>query len=159
MPKENKLMNLIRQQISVENEHIENLVDLRKKVGNAAARLLLLEMRLDSEKHVSILNEMLEILKEIPPDTTLWDHELEEYIGEVIVEKEFKEHVTKENSVLEHLKEELKHGKDESIKLLFQNIDEDEKKQDRIMKTMVENLYRIDRPHRHATLNPEKSER
>jgi rubrerythrin len=159
MSKENRLVTLIRQQINVEKEHVENLVDLRKKVGNAAARLLLLEMRLDSEKHVSILNEMLEILKEIPLDTTLWDHELEEYIGEAIVEKEFKENVTKENSALEHLKEELKHSKDESIKLLFQNIDEDEKKQNRTLKTMVENLYRTDRPHRQATLNPKKSER
>ena len=145
MPKENKLTNLIRQQIDVENEHIKNLVDLRKEVGNAATRLLLLEMRLDSEKHVSMLNEMLEILEGIPTNTSLWDLELEEYIDGVSrtrSEKEFREYVTKENSVLENLKEELKHSEDEGIKILFQNIDEDEKKQNRIVKTIVENLYR-----------------
>jgi rubrerythrin len=145
MPKESKLMNLIRQQIDVENEHIKNLVDLRKEVGNAATRLLLLEMRLDSEKHVSMLNEMLEILEGIPTNTSLWDLELEEYIDGVSrtrSEKEFREYVTKENSVLENLKEELKHSEDEGIKILFQNIDEDEKKQNRIVKTIVENLYR-----------------
>jgi rubrerythrin len=145
MPKESKLMNLIRQQIDVENEHIKNLVDLREKVGNAATRLLLLEMRLDSEKHVAMLNEMLEILQGTPTSKSLWDLELEEYIDEVSrtrSEKEFKEYVTKENGVLENLKEELKHSEDESIKLLFQNIDEDEKKQNRIVKTIVENLYR-----------------
>jgi rubrerythrin len=145
MPKENKLTSLIRQQIDVENEHIKNLVDLRKEVGNAATRLLLLEMRLDSEKHVSMLNEMLEILEGIPTHTSLWDLELEEYIDGVSrrrSEKEFKEYITKENSVLENLKEELKHSEDEGIKILFQNIDEDEKKQNRIVKTIVENLYR-----------------
>jgi len=145
MPKENKLTNLIRQQIDVENEHIKNLVDLRKEVGNAATRLLLLEMRLDSEKHVSMLNEMLEILEGIPTNTSLWDLELEEYIDGVSrtrSEKEFREYVTKENSVLENLREELKHSEDEGIKILFQNIDEDEKKQNRMVKTIVENLYR-----------------
>lgn len=144
MAQRNKLVNLIKQQMNVENEHIKSLIKLRKRIGNAAARLLLLEMRLDSEKHVAILTEMLEIFKAIPPGTSLWKHELEEYVDEVVVEREFKEHVTKENSVLEHLKEELKHSKDESLKLLFQNIDEDEKKENRIMKTMIENLYKID---------------
>jgi rubrerythrin len=141
---ESKLTQLIRQQISIEGEHVKHLTELRKKVGIAAARLLLLEMRLDSEKHAAILTEMLEILKGVPPDTSLWEHELEEYVDETLVKREFEEHVKKESYGLVNLKQELKHTKDEGLKLLLQNIDDDEKKHHRIIETMVNNLYKID---------------
>jgi rubrerythrin len=137
-------MQLIKRQISIEGEQVKRLTEARKKISIAAARLLLLEMRLDSEKHAAILTEMLEILKGVPSGRSLWEHELEEFIGEALVKKEFEEHVMKESGALTQLKEELKHTKDESLKLLLQNIEEDEKKHDRIIQTMVRNLYKID---------------
>jgi len=144
MAQESKLVQLIKQQINVEREHIKHLRELRKKVGIAAARLLLLEMRLDSEKHAAILAEMIEILKEVHPEKFLWEHELEEYVDETLLRREFEEHVKKESGVLAQLKEELKHTKDEGLKLLFQNIEEDEKKHHRLTQTLVNNLYKID---------------
>jgi rubrerythrin len=144
MTQERKLLQLITQQIKVERELIKNLNELREKVGIAAARLLLLEMRLDSEKHVAVLTEMLEVLEQIHPETSLWEHTIEEYIDETLVKKEFEEYVKKETSTMEQLKEELKHTKDEGLKLLFQNIEEDEKKHNRLTETMVRNLYKID---------------
>jgi rubrerythrin len=141
---ERKLLQLIKQQINVEGEHVNSINELRKKVGNAAARLLLLEMRLDSEKHVAVLTEMLEILSRVHPETFLWDHVCEEYVDETLVKREFEEHVKKENSVIAQLKDEVKHTKDEGLKLLFQNLEEDETKHKRLLETMVRNLYRID---------------
>ena len=49
---------------------------MKDKVGIAAARLLLLEMHLNAEKHAAILTEMLEILKKAPPGVSTWDYEL-----------------------------------------------------------------------------------
>jgi len=144
MPQESKLMRLVKQQLNVEREHVKRLTELRKKVSNAAGRLLLLEMRLDSEKHAAIMAEMLEILKGVPPTTSLWDHDLEEYIDEAIVKKEFEEHVKKESDVLAHIEEELKHTKDEGLNLLLQNISEDEKKHHRIIQTIIKNLYKLE---------------
>jgi rubrerythrin len=144
MPKESKLMQLITQQISVEREQVKRLTKLRERVSIAAARLLLLEMRLDSEKHAAILTEMLETLKEVPPGTSLWEHELEQYIDETLVRREFEEHVQIEGDILAHLKEELKHTKDMGLKLLLQNIEEDEKKHHGIVQALVRNLYKMD---------------
>jgi GMP synthase PP-ATPase subunit len=117
---------------------------LRKKVGIAAARLLLLEMRLDSEKRAAILTEMREILRRAAPATPLWGHELEEYVDQALMKKEFEEQVKKESDTLTHLKKELMHTKDEGLKLLWQNIEEDEMKHDRIIQAMIRNLYKID---------------
>ena len=143
MPQESKLAQLITQQINVENDYIKCLCDVREKVGVAAARLLLLEMRLDSEKRAAILTEMLEILRGVPAGTSLWDHTLEEYVDDVLVRKEFEEQVRKETDTLACLKKEMTHTKDEGLKLLWQNIEEDEKKHDRIIQTIIRNLYKI----------------
>jgi rubrerythrin len=144
MPQESKLLQLITEQIDVENEYVECLTELRRKVGIAAARLLLLEMCLDSEKRAAILAEMRGILRKAPPNTALWEHTLEEYVGEALMKKEFQQYVKKESDTLECLKKELMHTKDEGLKLLWQNIEEDEKKHARIIQTIIKNLYKID---------------
>ncbi len=144
MSQESRFIQLVKQQITAERESAKHITELRKKVGIAAARLLLLELLLESEKHAAILTEMLEIMKGTHGDTLLWEHELEEWIGEAIVKREFKDHLEKESRALVQLKEELKHSKDETLKLLFQNIEEDEKRHHGIAKTLVRKLYKID---------------
>jgi hypothetical protein len=51
MPQESKVVQLIKQQITAEREHAKHITEVRKKVDIAAARLLLLELLLESEKH------------------------------------------------------------------------------------------------------------
>ena len=144
MPQDSKLAQLITQQIRVENEYVRRLSDLRDKVGVAAARLLLLEMCLDSQKRAAILTEMLEVLRGVPPGKSLWDHTLEEYVDEALVKKQFEEQVRKETDTYACLKKEMMHTKDEGLKMLWQNIEEDEKKHVRIIQTLVHNLYKIE---------------
>jgi len=144
MPQESRFIQLVRQQITAEREYVKHIAEVRNKVGVAAARLLLLELLLESEKHAAILTEMLEVLKGTPKDTFLWKHELEEYIDEALVKKEFEDHLKKEGGALAQLKEELKHTQDEALKLLFQNIEEDEKRHHGIVQILVRKLYEID---------------
>jgi len=70
MEQKDKLIPLIKKQITIEKEHVKRITELEKKVRNAAAKLLLLEMRLDSEKHAGILTGILETLKGVPPSKT-----------------------------------------------------------------------------------------
>lgn len=144
MLQESRFIQLVRQQITAEREYAKHITELRKKVDIAAARLLLLELLLESEKHAAILTEMLEIMKGVHGDILLWDHKIEEYIDEVIVKREFEDHLRKESGSLTQLKEELKKTKDEALKLLFQNIEEDEKRHHGIVQTLVRNLYKMD---------------
>jgi rubrerythrin len=144
MSQKNRVIQLVKQQIAAEGENVKHITELRKKVRIAAARLILLELRFESEKHVAILTEMLEFLEGAHEDTLLWEHELEEYIDEVIVKREFEDHLKKEGGALAQLKEELKHNKDEALKLLFQNMEEDEKRHHGMVQILVRNLYKVD---------------
>jgi hypothetical protein len=144
MPEESRLTKLIAQQIGIETDRAKRLAGLREKVSIAAARLLLLEMSLDSEKHAAILSEMLEILKGVPLGTSLWEHELEAYVDEALVRKEFEDGVGEETTALILLKEELRRTKDEGLTLLFHNIEEDQKKNNNTIQAIVKNLYKID---------------
>jgi hypothetical protein len=147
MPQESRFVQLVKKQITAEREYAKHLTELRKKVDIAGARLLLLELLLESEKHAAILTEMLEIMQGmqgIHGDAMLWDHVNEEYIDEVIVRKEFEDHLKKESGALAKLKEEVKKTKDDALKLLFRNIEEDEKRHHGIVKALVRNLYKIE---------------
>ena len=143
MEQKDKLIPLIKKQITIEKEHVKKISAMEKKVGNAAARLLLLEMRLDSEKHAGILTGILETIKGIPPSKTLWAYELEGYIDPILVKKSLEQHVKMEADVLAHVEEEMKHTKDEGLKLLLHHIAEDEKKHHKILEEIVRNLYKI----------------
>jgi len=145
MPQESKFIQLVKKQITAEREYAKHLTELRKKVDIAGARLLLLELLLESEKHAAILTEMLEIMKGTQGDVLLWEHDLEQFVGEALVEKEFREHLRKESGVLAQLKEEVRKTKDDALKLLFQNIEEDEKRHHGVIQVLVRNLYKIDR--------------
>ena len=140
---EKELSNLIKRQIAIENEHVKRLTQLEEKVDTAAARLLLMEMRLDSTKHSGILGGILEIINNLKPSQTLWTYQITSYVDKLAVKKELENHVALETEVLSHVEEELQHTKDVGLKLLLQHIAEDEKKHHRILETIVKNSYKI----------------
>jgi len=138
-----KLIQLIKQQVKIENEHVKRITELEKKCDNAAARLLLLEMRLDSQKHAGILDGILKVLSGVPSSKTLWDYKIESYVDQLAVKKELENHVKMETDVLNHVQEEIRQTNDEGLKLLLQHIADDEKKHHKILETIVKNAYKI----------------
>ena len=143
MEQNDKFVQLIKRQLEIENEIVKRIVEIEKKVGNAAARLLLLEMRLDSQKHAGILSGILDVIKGAPESKSLWQHKLEGYVDPIVVKKALEEHVGMEKDVLAHVEEEIRSTRDESLKLLLQHIAEDERKHHQILETIVKNLYKI----------------
>jgi rubrerythrin len=143
MENREELTQLIKEQIKIENDHIKRLDELQKKVDTAAAQLLLTEMRLDSQKHASILGGIIETLKGLPSAKTLWEFRVDSYVDKLAVKKELENHVKMETKVLNHVQEEIKKTKDEGLKLLLEHIAEDEKKHHKILETIVKNSYKI----------------
>ena len=138
-----KLIQLLKKQIDIENEHIKSIAGLEKKCDNAVARLLLLEMRFDSQKHAGILDGILKVLAGVPPSKTLWEYRVESYVDQLAVKKELEEHISREDEVVEHVREEIRETDDDGLRLLLQHIGEDEKKHHKILETIVKNAYKI----------------
>jgi len=138
-----RLIELIRAQIEVEKENVRQVTETEKKVDNAAAKLSLLEIRLDSQKHADILNGILEVLSGVPPSQTLWEYRLSSYIDPFLVKKELENHEKREARMIDHVEEEIKQTKDEGIKLLLQHVLEDERKHHKILETIVKHLHKV----------------
>lgn len=143
METKERFIQLIKKQIEIEKENVRYVSETEKKVGNAAAKMSLLEIRLDSQKHADILNGILEVLSGVPPSQTLWKYRLESYVDPLVVKRELENHVKRETEMLEHVEEEIKQTKDEGLKLLLQHIADDERKHHKILETIVKHLYKI----------------
>ena len=138
-----RLIELIRAQIEVEKENVRQVTETEKKVDNAAAKLSLLEIRLDSQKHADILNGILEVLSGVPPSQTLWEYRISSYIDPFLVKGELENHEKREARMIDHVEEEIKQTKDEGIKLLLQHVLEDERKHHKILETIVKHLHKV----------------
>ena len=138
-----RVIELIRKQIEIERENVRQVKETEKKIDNAAAKLSLLEIRLDSQKHADILNGILKVLSGVPPSKTLWEYRIESYIDPFVVKRELESHVKREDEMLKHVEEEIKQTKDEGLKLLLQHIADDERKHHDILEAIVKHLHRI----------------
>jgi rubrerythrin len=141
MENREELVRLIKKQIEIENDQVIRLKELQKKVHTAAAQILLYEMELDSQKHSSILGGILRVLKGVPPSKTLWDYRIDSYVDELVVKNELQNHMKMETDILDHIEKETEQTADQSLKLLLQNIAEDEKKHHKILQTIVRYSY------------------
>jgi len=138
-----KLIQLIKEQIEIEKENVRQVNETEKKVDNAAAKLSLLEIRLDSQKHADILNGILEVLGGVPASKTLWEHRIESYIDPFVVQRELENHEQREAEMIEHVEEEIKHTEDKGLKLLLQHVLDDERKHHKILETIVKHLHKV----------------
>lgn len=143
METEDRLVQLIKKQIEIEKTNVKQVSETEEKVDNAAAKLSLLEIRLDSQKHADILNGMLKVLSGVPPSKTLWEHRIESYIDPFVVKKELETHMKREAEMIAHVEEEIKQTNDEALRLLLQHILDDERKHHKALETIVKHLHKI----------------
>jgi len=138
-----RLIELIKKQIEIEENNVRQVSETEKKIDNAAAKMSLLEIRLDSQKHADILNGILEVLRGVPPSKTLWEYRIESYIDPFVVKRELESHIKREDEMLDHVEEEIKQTKDEGLKLLLQHIADDERKHHDILEAIAKHLHKI----------------
>lgn len=143
METKEELLQLLKRQVEIEKINVEQVNKTEGKVGNAAAKLFLHVIGVDSQKHADILKGMIEVLDKIPPSKGLWEHKLESYVDPFVVEKELENHMEREAKMISHVEKEINRTKDEGIKQLLQHILEDEKKHHQILKTVIKNLHKI----------------
>lgn len=140
METEKPFTDMIREHIEFEKDTAKTCADLSKKVENAAAKMLLTEMQLDTAKHARILEEMLNLIEKAPP-TRLWDYRIASYVDSLVVKKELERHMKLEQDMLRGVEEEIKATKDEAMKLLLQHIAADERKHHEIIQTILRKSY------------------
>jgi len=132
-----ELIKLVKKQVEVENINVKEVSETEKIIGNAAAKLLLHIIKMDSQKHAEVLDGVLEVVGKIPPSGNLWLHKLESYVDPLAVKKDLERHKQREAQMIVHVEKEIKQTKDEGLKTLLQYIVEEEKKHHQMLETII----------------------
>jgi rubrerythrin len=130
-------VKLVKQQIAVENTNVKEVAESEKKVGNAAAKLYLRIIKMDSQKHAEILSGLLEFIGKVPPTEDLWTYKLESYVDPFVVKRELEAHMEREKQMIQHVEKELWKTRDEALKALLQYILDEEKKHHKMLETVI----------------------
>jgi len=138
-----ELVELIRDQIEIERESAERLTETAQKVGTGAAKLLLIEMRCDSQKHAAVLEAVLEALNGDESPKPLWQQAFSGYVDPIIVKREIENHKTLGKSMVAHIQKEMSRTNDEAVRTLLQHLTEDEKRHGEILDTIAQRCYGI----------------
>jgi len=139
---EDSVVKLIQRQKQSEESMVKAVEVLEGKVGNAAAKLLLAELRLDSTKHAQICIEILKTVEKVEP-VNLWDARIEGYVDMQVVKKELERHIKLEEAMLKEVESIIGESKDEAIKLLFTHIAEDERKHHKNIQLIIKRSYTL----------------
>jgi rubrerythrin len=110
-------------------------------VGTGAAKLLLVEMRCDSQKHAAILEAILEALEGAQSSKPLWQQAFSGFADPIIVKREIENHKTLGKSMVAHIQKEMSKTDDEAVRTLLQHLTEDEKRHSEILDTIAQRCY------------------
>jgi len=137
------LVELIRAQAEIEKESATRLAETEQKVGTGAARLLLAEMRYDSQKHAMILEAVLDALNDTQSSKTLWQQAFSGFADPIIVKREIENHKSLGKSMVSHIQKEMSKTDDEAVRTLLRHLAEDEKRHSEILDTVARKIHRM----------------
>jgi rubrerythrin len=138
-----ELIDLIREQAEIEKVSVEKLAETERKGGTRAARLLLVEMRCDSQKHAAILEAVLETLKGAPSSKSLWEQAFSGFADPIIVNREIEDHKALSGSMAAHIEKEMSKTDDEAVRTVLQHLAEDERRHNEILDTIAQIAYKM----------------
>ena len=141
MESRRELIDLVREQVQIERESAARLSETEQKVGTGAAKLLLVEMRCDSQKHAAVLEAILEALKDPQSSKPLWQQAFSGFADPIIVKREIENHKTLGKSMVAHIQREMSKTDDEAVRTLLQHLTEDEKRHSEILDTIAQRCY------------------
>ena len=138
-----ELIDLIQEQIQIEKESVARLSETEQKVGTGAAKLLLVEMRCDSQKHASVLEAVVEALGDNQSSKPLWQRAFSGFADPIIVKREIENHKALSRSMAAHIEKEMGKTDDEGVRTLLQHLSQDEKRHNEILDMIVQRRYEV----------------
>ena len=137
------LVKLIEEQIGIEKESVIIFAETEQRVGTGIAKLLLREMRMDSQKHASILEEVLETLKGHPSPSSSRQKASDIFIDPLVVKRQIEKHKGLTKSMQAHLAREMSKTNDETILALLKHLAQDERRHNEILDTIAKDCDRM----------------
>jgi hypothetical protein len=139
MKREDSVVELIRSQKALEESIVKAIDVLETKIRDQASKIILAELRLDSQKHAVICQGILDVIEKT--ETNLWNARIENYVDMEVTKKALQDHIVLEDAMLRHVERVMAKSRDEAIRLLFSHIAEDEKKHHKEIEVIMKRSY------------------
>ena len=124
MTTETQTIEVLKKQIEVEKRTLDKLVKLEEDARETAVRLVFMDLRLDTWKHMKFLEGMIELLSTTPCDE--WSAKVARYAGRVKLERELKSLIRDEENMVILLDEANMMVNDSVATLILQHMREEE---------------------------------
>ncbi|TFF91042.1 hypothetical protein EU545_05930 [Candidatus Thorarchaeota archaeon] len=145
-----KLINILREQIEIEEKTLEELSELEDSASETAVRLVYLDLRLDTWKHVKFLEGVIETLTTTPCDQ--WSAKGQRYVDRVKMERKMRGLMSNETSMAKLAGKAASLMDDPIGSFLMAHLAEDERRHE-------ENLEQVISIVKQLPLQPKKGEK
>ncbi|MFX1566413.1 MAG: ferritin family protein [Promethearchaeota archaeon] len=133
-----ELLDLIAHAIKIEKKAVALYKKTAATVDNAAVRLLIDELGMDSGKHAKMYQTIERVLKTQP--YSFKDFHEEKWTDKLVAKRDLKQHIEIEKRMIELLEEQIKIAQQPTVKAILEHILEDEKRHHRILMQVIGGL-------------------
>jgi rubrerythrin len=130
-----ELISILDEQIAVEEKTLEKLVKLEEESNETAVRLVFLELRLDTWKHIKFLEGMKEMLTTTPCDE--WSAKVGRYAGRIKLERELESLANDEDQMVDLLERALEKIEDPIPRLFLEHLKDEEAKHNKDLLELI----------------------
>ncbi|MFW9809994.1 MAG: hypothetical protein ACFFE6_11520 [Candidatus Thorarchaeota archaeon] len=132
---EAEIIAVLDEQIQLEQNTLEKIVKLEEDSKETAVRLVFLDLRLDTWKHIKFLEGMKELLSTTPCDE--WSAKVARYAGRIKLERELNSLALEEDRMISLLEKALGKISDPIARLLLEHMREEESDHSTDLKQLV----------------------
>jgi rubrerythrin len=133
-----ELLEMIERAIKVEKQAVKLYKETANTVDNAAVKLIIDELGMDSGKHAKMYQTIERVLRKQP--YSFKDFHEEKWTDKLVAKRDLSKHIEIEKQMIELLQEQIKIVKQPTIKAILEHILEDEHRHHKILMQVIGEL-------------------
>lgn len=133
-----ELLDFIQRAIKVEKEAVKLYKDTAAMIDNAAVKLIIDELGMDSGKHAKMYETIERVLKKQP--YSFKDFYEEKWTDKLVAKRDLQKHIKVEEHMIELVQEQIKIVKQPTIKAILEHILADEKRHHSYLMQVIKGL-------------------
>jgi len=133
-----ELLDFIQKAINIEKQAVKLYKNTAATIDNAAVKLIIDELGMDSSKHAKMYETIERVLKKQP--YSFKDFHEEKWTDKLVAKRDLEQHIKIEEHMIELVQEQIKIVKQPTIKAILEHILEDEKRHHSYLMQVIKGL-------------------
>jgi rubrerythrin len=133
-----ELLEFITKAIKIEKQAVKLYKETSATIDNAAIKLIIDELGMDSGKHAKMYKTIERVLKEQP--YSFKDFHEEKWTDKLVAKRDLSKHIKIEERMIEILEEQIKIVEQPTVRAILEHILEDEKRHHKLLMQVIKGL-------------------